>query len=258
MRNPYFFAMLTSFTKPVIFAHRGASAYAPENTLAAFELACSQGADAIELDAKLSADGHVIVIHDATLVRTTGAKGKVKEMALADLRMLDAGSFFSNNFSREKIPLLEEVFEAVGRKMFINVELTNYNAPRDHLVESVCMLIKKFNLQKQVMFSSFFPGNLAKAQSYLPDVPRGLLALPGILGAWARSFGFAFGNYAALHPNVQDATAQQVQRARRLKRQVNVWTVNAEEDMRRLFGWGVDGIFTDDPLAALRVRGDQK
>jgi len=249
--------MLTSLSQPVIFAHRGASAHAPENTLAAFELACSQGADAVELDAKLSADGHVIVIHDATVNRTTGAHGRVKEMALADLRALDAGSFFSNKFGGEKIPLLEEVFETVGRRLFINVELTNYNSPRDHLVESVCMLVRKFNFQGQVMFSSFFASNLAKAVGYLPEVSCGLLALPGILGAWARSFGFAFGSYAALHPNLKDATAQQVQRAHRLKRRLHVWTVNAEEDMRRLFGWGVDGIFTDDPLAALRVRDGQ-
>ena len=78
--------MLELFPQPVIFAHRGASAYAPENTLAAFELAVQQGADAIELDVKLSADGHAIVMHDETLERTTGGQGRVKEMSLAKLR----------------------------------------------------------------------------------------------------------------------------------------------------------------------------
>ena len=250
--------MLTTLPQPIIFAHRGASAHAPENTLAAFELALAQGADGIELDVKLSADGHVVVIHDPTTDRTTGARGRVKDLSLAELRGLNAGSFYSANFSAEKIPMLEEVFEAFGKKIFINVELTNYNTPRDHLVESVCMLVKKFNVQKHVMFSSFYASNLSKARSYLPEVPCGLLAFNGLLGAWARSFGFAFGKYAALHPYLKDVTPQQVQRVHRLKGRVHVWTVNAEEDMRRLFGWGVDAIFTDDPQLAIRVRGESK
>jgi glycerophosphoryl diester phosphodiesterase len=246
--------MLESLPQPVIFAHRGASAYAPENTLAAFELAIEHGADAIELDTKLSADGTAIVIHDPTVDRTTGAQGKVKEMSLAQLRSLDAGSFKAAKFHGEKIPMLEEVFEAVGRRAFINAELTNYNSPRDHLVQTVCMLVKKFNLQKRVLFSSFFASNLAKAHSLLPEVPRALLAPPGFMGSWARSFGFTFGAYQATHPNLRDVTPQQVQRTHRLKRRIHVWTVNSEQDLRRLYGWGVDGIFTDDPQLAVRVR----
>jgi glycerophosphoryl diester phosphodiesterase len=250
--------MLESLPQPVIFAHRGASVYAPENTLAAFELALAQGADAIELDVKLSADGHAVVIHDATVDRTTGAHGRVKDLSLADLRALDAGSFFSEKYGGEKIPTLEEVFEAVGRRTFINVELTNYDAPRDHLVESVCSLVKKFGLQEHVLFSSFYISNLSRARSYLPKVPRGLLALSGLLGVWHRSFGFAFGNYQALHPNLKDATPQQVHYVHRLGRRIHVWTVNTEEELRRLFKWGVDGIFTDDPLLAIRVRRETK
>jgi glycerophosphoryl diester phosphodiesterase len=238
----------------MIFAHRGASTHAPENTLAAFELALEHGADAIELDVKLSADGHAVVIHDATVDRTTGERGRVKDLSLAQLRALDAGSFMAAQFHGEKIPMLEEVFEAMGRRTFINVELTNYNTPNDHLVETVCMLVKKFNMQDRVMFSSFFASNLAKARGLLPEVPRGLLAMPGILGAWARSFGFTFGSYQATHPEIKDVTAQQVQRTHRLKRRIHVWTVNAEADLRRLFNWGVDGIFTDDPRLAVRIR----
>jgi glycerophosphoryl diester phosphodiesterase len=250
--------MLTSLPQPIIFAHRGASVQAPENTLAAFELAIAQNADAIELDVKLSADGHAVVIHDTTVDRTTGSKGRVKDLSLAELRSLDAGTFFSEKYSGERIPTLEEVFESVGQRIFINVELTNYNSPRDQLVETVCMLVKKFGLQKQVMFSSFFGLNLSKARAYLPDVPRGLLAFNGVFGAWARSFGFAFGRYQALHPYLNDVTPQQVQRVHRLKRRVHVWTVNAAEDMSRLFRWGVDAIFTDDPQLALQVRGETK
>lgn len=248
--------MLESLSQPVIFAHRGASAHAPENTIAAFELALTQQADAIELDVKLSADGHVIVIHDSTVDRTTNGRGRVKDLSLAELRVLDAGSFFSEQFKGEKIPTLDEVFETVGRRTFINVELTNYNTRRDSLVETVCMIVKKHKMQKHVLFSSFLASNLAKARSHLPEVPRGLLALNGLLGAWARSFGFAFGKYEALHPSLKDMTRQEAVRVHRLKRRVHVWTVNEEQDMHRLFSWGVDGIFTDDPLLAVRVRAD--
>jgi glycerophosphoryl diester phosphodiesterase len=257
MRDPLFFAMFKTLPYPIILAHRGASAQAPENTLAAFELAVEQGADGIELDVKLTSDGQVVVIHDATVDRTTGAHGRVKDMPLNELRTLGTGSFFSGKFESEKIPTLEEVFESLGKRTFINVELTNYNTPRDHLVESVCMLVKKFGLHKRVLFSSFFARNLARAYSYLPEVPTGLLAMGGILGAWPRSFGFAFGNYEALHPNIKDATHEQIKRVHRLKKRIHVWTVNAEADMRRMFDWGVDAIFTDDPQLAVKVRGEK-
>jgi len=249
--------MYTSITHPIIFAHRGASAHAPENTLAAFKLALEQGADGIELDAKLTVDGHVIVFHDTTIDRTTGVHGRVKDLTLHEIRALDAGAFFSPQFKGEKVPMLEEVFDTLGKHTFINVELTNYNAPNDHLVETVCMLVKKFGLQDRILFSSFFASNLRTAQKYLPQIPRGLLAMNGLLGAWSRSFGFAFGDYFALHPNLKDVSPQQVQRVHRLNRRVNVWTVNAEDDMQRLFHWGVDAIFTDDPQLAVKVRGEK-
>lgn len=248
--------MLESLLRPVIFAHRGASAHAPENTLAAFEMALTQQADAIELDVKLSSDGYVVVHHDPTIDRTTDGKGRLKDKTLAELKTLDAGKFFSEKFKGEKIPTLEEVFEAVGKRTLINIELTNYKTPHDQLVETVCMLVKKHKMQKNILFSSFLASNLSKARSYLPEVPRGLLALNGFLGSWARSFGFVFGKYQALHPFLKDMTQQEALRVHRLNRRVHVWTVNHEGEMRRLFGWGVDGIFTDDPQLAVRVRAE--
>ena len=248
--------MLSTLPQPTIFAHRGASAYAPENTLAAFNLAVEQGADGIELDVKLSADGHVVIFHDPALKRTTGAEGHLKDKTLDELRTLDAGSFFSEEFKNEKIPTLEEVFESLGNKTIINVELTNYTTRGDHLVETVCMLVKRFGLQNRVFFSSFIGSNLKKVRSYLPNAQTGLLALPGILGAWHRSFGFAFGKYDALQPSIKNATQLQVYFVHRLNRRIQVWTVNEEDDMRRLFKWGVNAIFTDDPQLAVKVRGE--
>ena len=247
--------MLTDLPRPVVFAHRGASAHAPENTIPSFELALTQGADAIELDAKLTSDGQIVVFHDATIDRTTEGTGRLAQKTLAELRSLDAGSSFSDQFRGTKIPTLEEVFEAVGKKIFINVELTNYATPRDALVEKVCALVRKHGLEKSVIFSSFFASNLKQAERFLPEAPRGLLALGGWTGAWARSFGFSFGEYAALHPYLTDVNAQQVSRVHQLKRRIHVWTVNKPEDIARLNSWGVDGIFTDDPKLALQVIG---
>ncbi len=249
--------MLLDLPCPIIFAHRGASAHAPENTLASFRLALTQGADAVELDAKLSADGAIVVFHDARLERTTNGTGRLSQKSLAELKVLDAGSFFAEKFRGEKIPLLEEVFEAVGKRLYINIELTNYATPRDQLVEKVCELVKKCRLEEHVLFSSFRSSNLKKAMQLLPDVPRGLLALSGWMGAWARSFGFTFGEYAALHPHLNDVNAQEVQRVHRLKRRIHVWTVNKAEQIARLKEWGVDGIFTDDPQLALQAVGRQ-
>jgi glycerophosphoryl diester phosphodiesterase len=249
---------MRDWPQPLVFAHRGASAHAPENTLAAFELALTQGAHGIEFDVKLSADGEVVVIHDANVERTTNGHGQVSQLDLAALRELDAGSFFSDQFKGEKIPTLVEVFETIGKRGILNVELTNYSTPRDGLADRVCELVQRFGLQDKVLFSSFLPSNLKRTRSLLPDTPRGLLASKGWMGWWARSFGFNFGDYQALHPNLWDATPQQVARVHRLKRRIHVWTENSAEDIRCLIGWGVDGLITDDPKLAMDILSETK
>jgi glycerophosphoryl diester phosphodiesterase len=242
----------SDYSLPIILAHRGSSAYAPENTLAAFELAVQQGAQAIELDAKLSADGHVIVIHDQSVDRTTDGAGKVAEMTLSAMREMDAGSSFSEKFRGERIPNLDEVFEAVGKRILINVELTNYTTPFDVLVPKVVELVRRHALEKRVLFSSFFPYNLRRARRLLPEVPRGLLTWAGWMGAWWRTFSW-LAPYQALHPYTTSVNARLVQRFHAAGRRVHAWTVNDEVEMRRLFALGVDGIFTDDPLLGLRT-----
>lgn len=245
--------MFEHFPRPIIFAHRGDFAHAPENTLPAFEQALQKGADGIELDVKLTSDGQVIVIHDTTIDRTTNGKGRVAAFALDEIRKLDAGKWFNEKYIGTKIPLLEEVFDLIGKDKLINIELTNYSTPRDDLVIKVCDLIKRHNNHKQIIFSSFFSSNLKIAAQILPEIPRGLLAMPGLVGLWARSFGFMFGDYQALHPHISNASKEQVQRVHRLKRRVHVWTANTVEEVTKLKDWGVDGIFTDDPEMAVQA-----
>jgi glycerophosphoryl diester phosphodiesterase len=186
--------LLDQRPKPLIIAHRGACAHAPENTLAAFRLAVEHGADGIELDAKLSADGQVMVIHDHSVDRTTGGQGQVRKLSLAQMKALEAGSFFDERFRGEPIPTLDEVFAAVGQHTLINVELTNYVSVGDALPDLVADLVIKHGIQEQVFFSSFHPFNLVRIARRLPGAPLAMLALEGKRGSLARGW---IGRWAA-------------------------------------------------------------
>lgn len=245
--------MRSEIPSPVIIAHRGASILAPENTLAAFDLAIKQGAMAVEFDVKLSADRQVIVIHDQTVDRTTDGHGDVRTLSLSALQELDAGRLFQNSYRNVRIPTLEQVFESFGRQLFMNIELTNYATPFDDLVPRVVALVKKFNLEKWILFSSFYPRNLNTALSLLADVPRGLLTFAGWMGWWGRKISYYKSAYYALHPNIKDVDAGLIARAHASGKRVNIWTVNEPDDIKRLIGWGADGIITDDPALANRV-----
>ncbi len=243
--------MYADLPRPTVFAHRGSSAHAPENTLAAFQLALTQGAPALELDAMLSADGQVVVIHDDTVDRTTNGSGKVHQMPLAAIKELDAGSYFDPTFKGEKIPTLAEVFETVGRRIFINIEVKNYASPLDGLPSSLAGLVQKFSLAEYVLFSSFNPLALLKLRRLLPQVPRGLLIFHGSAGGWARGWLGRRFPCQALHPDLRDVTPAFVASTHQSGRRMHVYTVNQPEEMKRLFILGVDGIFTDDPSLAL-------
>jgi glycerophosphoryl diester phosphodiesterase len=246
--------MWADLPRPIIIAHRGDKTNAPENTLAAFRLANENGADAVEFDVKLTADGQVIVLHDQTVNRTTNGKGKISQLSFADVRALDAGAWFSEKFKDERIPTLDEAFETVGKQLYINVELTNYATPFDGLVLKVVDLVKKHGLQNRMLFSSFFAQNLKVTRSLLPQVPCGLLCMRGTLGSWGRTFTWR-GNYFALHPYLTDVDPGLVHRVQAAGKRVHVWTVNPEEDLKRMIGLGVDGIITDDPVLALHLLG---
>jgi glycerophosphoryl diester phosphodiesterase len=149
--------MFSELPSPLILCHRGAKNYAPENTLAAFKIALELGADGFELDTQLTSDGHVVVYHDKTVNRITNGRGKLSELSLAELRELDAGSSFSEKFRGEKIPTLDEVFETIGKRAIINVELKNFSTPFDNLAEKVCEVVCRHTMEKNILFSSFLP-----------------------------------------------------------------------------------------------------
>jgi len=245
---------LYHFPPPIIFAHRGASASAPENTLAAFKKAYDLGAEAIELDVQLNADQRAIVIHDTTVDRTTDGTGRVRDLSLEKLKSLDAGSFFSTEFAGERIPLLEEVFEAFGRKLFVNIELKNYDSPFNALPEIVANLVKHAQLQDWVMFSSFNPIALRRIRRLLPETPVGFLTSTGWVGAFGQKLVEYWLSPQAIHPNKEEVTERMLTNQHKAGRRVNVWTVNELEEMKYLAKLGVDGIITDHPASAMEVR----
>jgi glycerophosphoryl diester phosphodiesterase len=250
--------LLYELPQPIIFGHRGASAHAPENTISAFKLAIEHGADAIELDAKLTSDGQVVVIHDQTVNRTTNAYGEVKKLLLSTIRELDAGSFFSAKFAGEPVPTLEDVFEAVGKDIFINIELTNYISPRDPLPDKVALLVQKHGLEERVMFSSFLNLNLIRIKKLLPQVPAAVLANSGFKGSIARSIIGRRVSPEVIHPHFSDVSPYYMLQEKSTGRLVNVWTVNDPDEMMHLFALGVNGIITDDPKKACRVLSEMK
>lgn len=235
---------------PLVIAHRGCSAHAPENTLAAFRMAHEAGADGIELDVMLSADDRLVVIHDATVDRTTNGNGRVDRMPYAALRELDAGAKFSEAFQGERLPLLEQVYEALGGKFLINVELKNYAHPFDQLTQKVVRLTQAHGLVDSVMFSSFNPLNLSRARRLEPRIRLGLLTFPGNAGRVLRGkVGLMFPQ-DALHPYFEDVTASMVEAAHKRGHQVNPWTVDDPAALKRLKELGVDMVICNDPAAA--------
>ncbi len=230
--------------------------YAPENTLAAFKLAVDQSAVAIEFDVKLTSDRQVVVIHDPSVARTTDGQGMVSKLPLEQIKKLDAGNWFSPDFKGERIPTLEEVFDAVGRKVLMNIELTNYTTPSDRLVEEVVDLAKRKGLEDRVYFSSFLAANLIKARKLLPGCGTGYLVYAGPARLLQRVFQAPPDSIDSVNPYRGGVSQRMIDREHGLGRRVLVYTVNEAGEMRKLFGMGVDGIFTDDPLTGNRVASE--
>ncbi len=234
--------------KPLNLAHRGASGHAPQNTMAAFLLAAEMGADGIELDVHLSADVELVVIHDHTVDATTDGHGPVSALSLAELQQLDAGSRFDPRYAGERIPTLRQVFEEVGQRLLVNVEIKV--APGHHppaVEREVVRLIEESGMIDRVLVSSFSPRSLRRVRHLNRAIPLGLLysrPAPAKLPRLLRRLRIP---YDALHPHHSLVDARTIARARERGQRVNVWTVNEAEEMRRMCDLGVDGIITNYP-----------
>ena len=249
--------MLDNLPKPGIFAHRGASAHAPENTIAAFEMAVEHGADALEMEVRLTADNHVIVIHDHTLDRTTDGTGSVRKKQLSEIAGLDAGSHFDSQYKGESIPLLEQVLTRFTGRIFINLELKNESSPFNHLPVRVIELVRSAGFQEQVLISSFNPITLYRCQRMAPEIPLGALSYPGLKGTPMRNWAGGLFNVKALHVETGDIDLPLVEHAHRRNLRLHVYTVNRVADIERMLDMNVDGIFTDDPLRSRRIIDNQ-
>lgn len=233
---------------PVIYAHRGASAQAPENTMAAFVLAIKQGAGGIELDVHMTKDGHIVVIHDEAIDRTSDGSGKVKDMTLSELLNFDFGCWFSQDFSGEKIPTLEQVMVRLsGWKGFLNIEI---KAGDKGIESSVIALIDKYRMRERVIISSFNHYTLVNVKKLDDSIKTGALFMETLYAPWeyAKKIGAC-----AIHPFYRAINKEIISECRLNGVDVNVFTVDRVQDIKELVEANVSGIITNVPDIAIEA-----
>jgi glycerophosphoryl diester phosphodiesterase len=231
--------------------HRGAPAYAPENTLASFRKAVELGADAVEFDLHRTRDGEFIVIHDDTVDRTTNGHGKVDDLSLGELRRLDAGSWKGPEFAGERIPTFAELLEDLPARLLLFAELKAGSARSPGVEEHLARFLTDRGALPRVRVSSFDHRALLRLRELLPEVETGALfvALPVDAVALARAC-----RAEALHPSFHYLTRDVVVAAHTARIAVNTWTVNDPADIARVADMGVDGIFSDFPDRLAQTR----
>ncbi len=237
--------------KTEVWAHRGASGYAPENTLEAFELAVKQGADGVELDVQLSKDGELVVIHDEVLDRVSDGTGWVKDFTLEELKKRTVNQTHPE-YTGSKIPTLGEVYELLKpTSLCINVELKTGIVFYPKIEEKVLELTKRAGMAERVWYSSFNHATLVRLKELEPFVKTGVLYADGWLEPW---------NYAkkigadALHPALYNMQFEgYLEESRKLGLSTHVWTVNEKEQMEIVAKAGVEALITNYPDQALEV-----
>ncbi len=227
-----------------IWAHRGASARAPENTLAAFREAAAAGVDGLELDVHLSRDGVPVVIHDDTVDRTTDGCGEVGALTFREIRALDAGSWFGRQFAGESLPTLEEVFRLAGDRLRLNVEIKNAAAGI-----AVLALMKRYP-RTPVLVSSFDHDLLAALRRQEPELSLGFLTEAS---DWQGTLERAAEHAAeSFHPREDLVDAELILACRSRRLAVYPWTVDEPQRLAALYRLGVDGVFCNDPERVAR------
>ena len=242
--------------RPLVIAHRGDSAHAPENTLPAFERAIKAGAPMLETALVLSKDRHILLFHDEYLDRTTNGKGRPKDFTLQELQQLDAGSWFAPEFKGTSIPTLAQLLDLAQGRVLLNLEIKpeayEPGEPLDSIAKQTVAMVKERGLSGQVLISSFEPLVLLECAVLSGCPALGLLVerkfTPGHLDLCRKIKAFSINLPAGAREN-------DIQRIRKAGLQVFVYTVNDPREMHSLYAVGVSGVFTDDPAPLLRSLG---
>ena len=243
---------------PLIIGHRGASRFAPENTMAAFELAIEAGADGIEFDVRLARDGVPVVIHDADLRRTGSLDGKVGDLTSAELGRVDVGSAFDPKFAGQYVPRLEDVLARfAGFEGLFYIELKCGKRDGEALASAVCDQIRRLQVQSRVIVMSFDLRAIASVKNHLPNVQTAFL-----LGLEVRRY-FRYRRHmidlALKHGSDQIAVHRSLVTKGLLKEAISnslpvaVWTVNDPRWVSRGRSLGITSLITDDPARMKRA-----
>jgi glycerophosphoryl diester phosphodiesterase len=227
-----------------VIGHRGAAGEAPENTLASFQLALTQGADGIELDIHLTKDGEMVVCHDPTIDRTTNGSGYIVEMEADEIKRFDAGGWFSQAYVGESIPTLMEVFDLVPDSIMINIEIKY--AYQGQLETQLLDFLRKRNRLEHVVISSFDHKCIQRIKKAEPAVRVGLLYAGNLFdhAGYANQLGM---DVYSIHPQYQLIDKADVLNAKAAGLETYPFTINLEEDFRKMMEYGVSGIITDFP-----------
>ena len=237
--------------KTKVWAHRGASAYAPENTLEAFELAVKMHAEGVELDVHLSRDGELMVGHDETVNRCSNGTGKINEMTCAQLKELDFGVHFPE-YRGAKMPTLEEVYKLLKPTgLFINIEIKSLPNIYEGIEQKLDDLATAMGMQDHIIYSSFDHYTLVNMRAIIPKVPLGILYSHGEYEPWkyAASIGVN-----ALHPHYASLKRPVVPGSQAAGIAVHPWTVDDEGVLELMYRMGVEAVISNKPDVALAVR----
>ncbi len=238
--------------KTLVWAHRGASAYAPENTLAAFQAAVDMGADGVELDVQMSKDGELVVVHDEELGRVSGVSGWVKDFTFAELQKLDVNKHFPK-YGPQRIPALKEVYELLQPTgLTVNVEIKSNVIAYPDIEKKVLDLTKQMGMQAQAVYSSFNHYSIRDIRRMDAQAVTGMLYQDRMIGAMEYAKDIVKAN--ALHPALYHVTDPDFfTECRRNQLSVHVWTVNDEKAIRYLCEHQVEAVITNDPKLARAV-----
>lgn len=238
--------------KTMIWAHRGASAYAPENTIEAFALARDMGADGVELDVHMTKDGQIVVSHDATVDRCSNGTGAIKDMTLVELKKLDCSNHIAG-YEGCRMPLLEEVLILLKpTKMMINIELKSNAVEMENFEEKVAAIVEEHGMSERVIYSSFNHLSLMRMTEFAPDAPIGLLVSASFVDPWVYIEHLGAD---AWHPEYHSLSIPGVVAG--LKKhgiKIHPYTVNDVDAILSMLNDKVDAIITNKPDVALKLR----